>query len=184
MRTAARPLTAALIAASLLGVALAGCAPGLSDEIAVAGPSPTVSTPSGATPSATPVVLTAETLVTALAGAMIDAGSVTTTTRTVVDGIPVVNVTAIDLDAAQLRAQLTQSQGTLELVAVGGRTYVKGPTTGGKYYVVPPKDNPYAPIAISADPVRPVRAIFGAVLYVHTAGEPVCSRACRRSRTP
>ena len=27
-------------------------------------------------------------------------------------------------------------------------------------------------IAVSADPVRPVRAMFGAVLYVHTAGEP------------
>ena len=73
---------------------------------------------------------------------MIDAGSVTTTTRTVVDGIPVVNVTAIDLDAAQFRVQLAQSQGSLELVVVGGRTYVKGPTTGGKYYVVPRRTTP------------------------------------------
>jgi len=148
---------------------VAGCAP----QPVPAGEAVVAAASSVTAPPVPVGQLTAQTLVPTLAEAMLHAGSLTTTTRTTVAGSVVENTVDIDMTACNTRLHVSLPDGVAEILTVDGRTFIQSPVTGGKYYAVLPDDRTWASLVLGTDPVRPVRALFGAVVSAAPSGEPV-----------
>lgn len=158
------------------GAANAGSAPKpLGAEPAPTEPAP----PEPVDPASTPVTvltkgrLSATTFVNAVSEAMLDAGSVTTTTRSALGGTPLENVVDLDMSTSDARLHSTGPDGVYDVLAVDGRLYVKGGKTKGKFYPLPPDDTTYSGLTLSADPVRPIRALYGSIVTATQTGDPV-----------
>jgi hypothetical protein len=158
-------LTAALVVAATAG----GCAVG---RAAAADPTATEPAPEPARQVAHPTwdVLTPQTLVPALASTMVDAGSLTWTTHTSDWMGPIENVVDVDMTTSNSRIRLTLPEGQTEIRSVDGHRFVQAPATRGKFYDVTLEDPGLVRITAGVDPVRPVRALFGAVVAVRPAG--------------
>ncbi|MGY4645116.1 hypothetical protein [Cellulomonas sp. URHB0016] len=160
-----RALTAALVVAATA----TGCA---SARAAAADP------PAAAAPAApahhvahfTWDRLTPDNLVPTLARPMVEAGSLTWTTRTSDATGPIESVVDVDLTRSNTRVRLTLPEGEVEIRSVDGRRYVMSPVTEGQFVDVTTEDPGLVRLPVAVDPVRPVRALFGAVVDVHPAG--------------
>jgi hypothetical protein len=63
-------------------------------------------------------------------------------------------------------------EGQVEIRTVDGRRYLQSAATGDMFYLAK-ADDTLGRLAVGVDPVRPVRALFGAIVDVHTTGAPV-----------
>lgn len=161
-----RALTTALVVSTTAATA-AACAPG--GETAQADRTPAASTAS-AQPTAG--ALTTETLVPTLSDVMVAARSLTWTTTTTTPSGPDVDVVDVDMIQSNNRVRTAVPEGTVEVRSVDGRRFVKAPGTRGKFYDDTRGDSGLPTVAVGVDPVRAVRALYGAVIAVRPAGAP------------
>ncbi|MBO9555307.1 hypothetical protein [Cellulomonas sp.] len=166
MRTTrlARALTAALVVAA----AAAGCT--TAGVAAQDAPRPTRSASDPQAAHLTWEQLTPDTLVPRLSESMLAARSLTWTTRTTGPTGPVENVVDVDMVRSNNRVSATIPGGAVEVRSVDGRRFVRAPATHGKYFDDTKGDAGLPVPAVSVDPVRPVRALYGAVIAVRIAG--------------
>jgi hypothetical protein len=161
-------LTAALVTA----VTLSGCGGG-----STSASDPTVSASTSATPTSTAHAstarLAAKNIVLDMAEAMVDARTLTMTTRTTTNGKTATSVVDVDMKNSAVRVNLPGTKGRTEVWSVDGQTYVKVPATKGKFFIVAPTDTSYADVVHAADPVGPVRALYDAVVSATPSGGPV-----------
>lgn len=117
--------------------------------------------------------LSAKTLVPRLSEAMLEAASLTTTTRTSDALGPIESVVDVDMPTSNSRIHLSLPEGPVELRTVDGRRYLQAPETEGMFYDATSEDTSRVRISVGVDPVRPVRALFGAIVDVRRSGAPV-----------
>ncbi|GIG21371.1 hypothetical protein Cch01nite_20950 [Cellulomonas chitinilytica] len=117
--------------------------------------------------------LTAKNLVPRLAEAMLSAASLTMATRTSDALGPISCVVDVDMPSSNFLVRLTLPEGSVEVRSVDGQRYLQAPITEGMFYAAKAEDTTLTRIAVSVDPVRPVRALFGAVTSIRATGLPV-----------
>jgi len=161
-------LTRSLTATFVVVATAAGCASGT--VAAKPDPKPTASAAARQPAHLTWEQLTPETLVPTLSESMLSARTLTWTTRTNGPAGPTEQVVDIDMVQSNNRVNVTLPEGPVEVRSVDGRRFVKAPGTKGKYFDDTKGDAGLPTVAVGVDPVRPLRALYGAVIAVRLAG--------------
>ncbi|GIG21370.1 hypothetical protein Cch01nite_20940 [Cellulomonas chitinilytica] len=163
-------LTRALTTTLVVATTAAGCAAG--GEATQADRTPAATTAAPQPTATTAEALTPDTLVTTLSDVMLAARSLTWTTSTNGASGPTANVVDVDLVNSNNRVRVTVPEGSVEVRSVDGRRFVKAPGTKGKFYDDTLGTSGLAQPSVGVDPVRPLRALYGAVIAVRPAGTP------------